>query len=147
MCCMVLPVTSINKKASEWCKFCKIGVGCDIHETEIPEECKNFECAYYQVNINPDLRPDKCKIIFEKVDNSIFLGTIHPHYNEAYKSNIIQKEIQVFLKSGFSVVFSSFTTDYSVIYNTNNREASEVWSTLKLLWKKRNDNTIIHNGP
>jgi hypothetical protein len=143
---MVLPVPWKDSPAGKWCKHCAIGVGCKLWDNGIPDDCKSFVCAYNQVdNISPDLRPDRCKIIFEKVDNTMLLGTMHPHYNEAYKEKIIQNEIGIFLKRGFSVVISSFTIKKPIIFAVHGRKASDVWSSLRTQSKERYDSASVHN--
>jgi hypothetical protein len=142
MCCLVLPVPWLNKPPGVWCPNCDIGVGCKIWDSilitgGLPEECKEFTCVYNQVDCSLDLRPDKCKIIFEKVDDSLFLGTMHPHYNEAYKKRIVQKEIMTLLKRGFSVVVNSFTIEKPIIFAAKGQHASEVWSSLQAQSKER----------
>ena len=139
LCCMVLPAPWMSSKAGEWCEHCIIGVGCGLWDNGMPEDCKSFTCAYNQLeNASVELRPDKCKIIFEKVDNTMFLGTMHPYYNEAYKSKIIQKELMTFYNRGFSVVINSFTIDKAIIFPARGRKTAEVWASLLAQSKERN---------
>jgi hypothetical protein len=142
---MVLPVPWMNSPAGELCKHCKNGVGCNIFDTA-PEDCKNFRCSYNQINNAPiELRPDKCKIIFEKVDDNIFLGTMHPDYNEAYKTEIMQKELLTFLERGFSVVIHSFTIENPVVYPSKGKTAAEVWSSLRTQTEERYGSPDLYN--
>ena len=146
LCCMVLPVPWMNKEAGDWCVNCDVGVGCSIFGDSITDECRKFQCAYNQIDNAPiELRPDKCKVIFEKVDDSLFLGTMHPEYNEAYKDKIIQRELMTFFDRGFSVVINSFTIEHPVIYPAKNKTMAEVWSSLQKQSKEHCDSAIIHN--
>ena len=79
-----------------------------IHDA-IPEECSEFECAYLQIKkASVSLRPDKCKVIFEKITDRIFLGT----YDTRDKREIVAgKQIASFLEQGFSVVMVSCLQD------------------------------------
>jgi len=139
LCCMVLPVPWLDKPAGVWCEHCIIGVGCGLWNNGIPDECKTFVCAYNQLeNASVELRPDNCKIIFEKVDDTMFLGTMHPQRNEAYKKKIIQEELVTFYKRGFSVVINSFTVDKPMIFPAKGKRASEVWESLVIQSKERN---------
>lgn len=45
ICCKVMRVDSLGKPGGTWCKNCKIGEGCGIHE-ERPPECRAFFCGY-----------------------------------------------------------------------------------------------------
>jgi len=137
LCCMVFPIPWLDKKAGEWCPHCDIGVGCKVWDNGVSEECKKFVCAYNQVNASPDMRPDRCKVIFEKVDKTMFLGTMHPHYNDAYKKKAIQREIKAMLKKGFSVVLNSYTIDKPIIIAGRDRRAKDVWLSLRAQSKER----------
>ena len=145
LCCEILDVPWMDSPVGELCKHCKDEVGCDIYDTA-PEDCKNFRCAYNQIDNPPiELRPDKCKIIFERMNNNIFLGTMHPDYNEAYKTEIMQKELLKFFERGFSVIIHSFTIKNPVVYPAKDRTASEVWSEYKEIVKERNGITNLYN--
>lgn len=136
----------MNSPPDEWCKECNIGIGCKIYDNGISDDCRNYKCAYNDIENPPiELRPDKCKIIFENVDGSIFLGTMHPDYNDSYKEKIIRDQVEILLKMGISVVFTSSTIDKSLIFPAQGRQISEIWSTLQLRWKEKNDYTIIYN--
>lgn len=137
LCCMVLPVPWMDSKAGEWCPHCDIGVGCKLWDNGVPEDCKAFTCAYLQVNADPALRPDRCKVIFEKVDNTMFLGTMHPHYNGAYKKKAVKREIQTMLKKGFSVVMNSYTNAKPLIFPARGKRAKDVWLSLRAQSKER----------
>jgi len=146
LCCLVLPVPWMNNKAGEWCKHCNIGVGCKLWDNGITDDCAKFQCIYNEVtNLPIELRPDKCKVIFENVGDNIILGTMHPEYREAYKKRIIRNQVEILLKKGRSVVFNSFTADKAIIFPTKRRQMSEIWSTLQTKWKEKNDSTSIHN--
>ena len=145
LCCKVLPIPWENSKAGEYCKHCSIGVGCSKF-SEAQKDCISFKCVYNQLEKAPiELRPDKCNIIFEKVDNSLFLGTMHPDYNEAYKEEVIQHELAKFFERGFSVVINSFTLEKPIIYPSKDREASEVWTSLQKQSKEKYGSTFIHD--
>jgi hypothetical protein len=143
---MVLPVSWLNKKAGDWCEHCNIGVGCSLWGNGVTDECVNFQCIYNELdNLPIELRPDKCKIIFENVDNNIVLGTMHHHYNEAYKNKVIQKELMELYKRDFSVILSSLTMDQTMIFPAKGKKMSEVWSDFQEQLKRKHGGTRIHN--
>jgi hypothetical protein len=145
LCCKLLDLPWVNSPAGKWCKYCDIGKGCKIYNKDIPIDCFNYKCAYNDLDNPPiELRPDKCKIIFENVDGSILLGTMHPDYNESYKKKIIRDQVEILLKKGMSIVFTSSTIIKSLVFPTQGRKVSDVWKTLQLRWKEKNDSTIIH---
>lgn len=131
LCCLVLPVPWFDKKPGVLCKNCEAGVGCKIWDSS-PDECKKFSCAYNQMpKAAIDLRPDKCNVVFERLDKNIMLGTMHPNHNGAYKSPIIQGQTQRFLVDGFSVVFNSFTLNKPIIFTAEGKTKMEVYEDLK----------------
>ena len=146
LCCKLIDVPWMDSPAGEWCKECNIGIGCKIYDDGISNDCLNYKCAYNDIVDAPiELRPDKCKIIFENVDGSIFLGTMHPDHNDSYKKKIIETQVKILLLKGISVVFTSSTIDKSLVFPSKGRQISEVWQTLQLRWKEKNDSAIIHN--
>lgn len=143
LCCKLLDVHWMDSPSNVWCKHCDIGSGCKIF-ADAPDDCLNYQCVYNELDgLTIELRPDRCKIIFEKVDDSIFFGTMQ--YNEAYKKKVIKKEVVKLLKKGISVVFTSSTIKKSIIFPAKGRKMSEVWSTLQKRWREKNDNSLIHN--
>lgn len=101
LCCTLFEVPELNKKAMQDCIHCDVNVGCKIWQNR-PQVCRNFQCAYYQDDKSPiALRPDKCGVVFEKIKDMLFFGTLHPDYKI---SELIQNQIYFFNKEGFSVV-------------------------------------------
>ena len=79
------------------CSFCD--KGCTIHD-DAPESCKEFECAYYQGGENIELRPDKCHVIFEKMSDTLFIGTLDARFEI---TEIAKGQIRSFLRQGYTV--------------------------------------------
>lgn len=137
LCCKLLNVPWMNSPAGHLCKECVIDKGCKIYDNA-PKDCLNFQCIYNELdNLPIELRPDRCKIIFENVDGSIFLGTMHPNYNEVYKDKIIENQVNIILKRGISVVFTSSTIKKSLVFPAQGRQISDVWSCLQIKWKEK----------
>ena len=143
LCCQLFPVKCVNKEANEICKYCVVGVGCKIYNN-LDKECKDFNCAYIQSNCSEKLRPDKCKVIFEKIGDDIFFGTMHPNYPTAYLDEVIQGQSINFHKQGYSVIFSSFNTPYIFTLPKEGRTVEEVLKKYKRQVELlTNDNSII----
>lgn len=45
LCCKVLSIGELDKPQGEWCRHCKVGVGCSIYDAR-PKECSGFYCGY-----------------------------------------------------------------------------------------------------
>jgi hypothetical protein len=52
---------------------------------------------------NDKLRPDRCKVIFQKVDEDVFFGHRHKDYD---LKPIAKNQIRMFNREGWSVVIS-----------------------------------------
>ena len=99
LCCDIFPVNWLNKPANTACKHCNNG--CEIHDSK-PSECSDFECAYAQMKkVHISIRPDNCGIIFERLSENIFYGTIDPNRKPS-KDGIDQA--RYLNNSGFSVI-------------------------------------------
>jgi hypothetical protein len=89
----------MGSPAGEWCKQCDSETGCRIYDKR-PEECRQFLCAYAQMDrAHIDLRPNNCGVIFEKIDDKVFLALIDKELND-----VIKRQINYFLKTGFSII-------------------------------------------
>ena len=94
----------MSSPAGDNCKECVVGEGCAIY-ANAPKRCLQFDCAYVQMNnVSIKLRPDNCHVVFEKLSDRIFLGTLDPDHKMT-KEAIGQ--IRAFNDQGFSVVLNS----------------------------------------
>lgn len=130
MCCFIPEVKKLDKKLNVWCEFCIPGSskGCKIYSVR-PDECSGFKCAYVQMEkADVELRPDNSKVMFEKITDTIFLGSLHEHYD---LNNIIKRQIEYFLNDGFSVVIVSPKFKKMKIYAAKNVKEKDVYLSLK----------------
>ena len=105
LCCEILHIEEENfkKPSNITCEHCIINKGCKIYN-ERPESCRIFRCAYYQMdNVNILLRPDKCGVVFEKLDNDLMFGTVNTKHKDL---KYIKGQINSFLKEKINVVLS-----------------------------------------
>jgi hypothetical protein len=114
MCCRVPEILELRKPAGVLCRnYDCINKNCSIHDFR-PNECKLFECAYYQMEkVSVKLRPDKCKIMFEKITDNLFYGTIDLNYE---LTDTAKKQIIEFGKQGFSTIYSHQGKDNRKLY-------------------------------
>jgi hypothetical protein len=121
----------MNSSSGEWCEECDIGKGCKIYDTTIPEKCKRYQCGYAQMEkIKSSLRPDRCKVIFEKVTDDIFLGLMQPF---SQMQDVVKEQVNVFLQQGYSVMLHSHRLKKPFIFPTENTTASAVYETVKAI--------------
>lgn len=103
----IIESVMIESPAGVLCDHCDKNVGCKVHE-ERPKICRDFLCSYAQQNNAPiELRPDKCGVIFEKLDDDMFVGTLRP--NQPI-SEFGMNQIRAFNKQGFNVVLTKHST-------------------------------------
>ena len=101
LCCTLLPIEWLDKPASTTCVHCD--AGCLIHDTK-DSECTSFECSWLQSNVdNPQLRPDKSGIVFEKTDDNAFYGNIVPGEKI---TDTARRQIHSFVAQGYVVRLS-----------------------------------------
>ena len=75
LCCKVYDVPALDKPAGSWCRHCKPGRGCGIHETR-PTHCRSFHCLWMTQNwLGPEWKPDRCKMVLtiDPITNFLFV--------------------------------------------------------------------------
>lgn len=60
ICCNVLAIEAIDKRAHETCPYCDNG--CTIYDAR-PNVCRRFECAWLVGKWREELRPDRCGVM------------------------------------------------------------------------------------
>lgn len=140
LCCYLLPVTDLKKPAGVLCEHCDLAKGCLIYASR-PEACRKFRCAYHQmVKVSKDLRPDNCKIIFEKINEHLFFGTQDPRFSLTLYA---KKQIDQFNLQGYSVIISTAGKKdiYLAPHHTGDKIKQEYYQVLK---KKYGRSDIRH---
>jgi len=123
VCCTVLPISWLNKPANTPCKHCLVGGGCNVHLTK-DSECKDFNCAYIQSgNTHVELRPDNCGIMFERLSDNIFYGTVVPGVEVTETG---KNQIRSFNNQGYSVVLFSFKEPKPLLFLNNDHRKDSI---------------------
>jgi hypothetical protein len=67
LCCRLLPVPPLLKKAGQRCKHQKFGVGCAVYGTaRMPPECRLWSCRWLVSDDTGDVpRPDRCHYVID----------------------------------------------------------------------------------
>ena len=126
LCCKYLPVPWMSSPAGEYCIECEPGVGCKIEATK-PAECAAFACMYNQMPVcSPDLRPDRCGVIFEKISDVLVFGTAITNTSSA-----LLAQLASFEKQGYSVVLDHFNERRLSIFTATDRTAEEVFQEFR----------------
>lgn len=127
LCCKLTAVPELKKPLGVWCDNCNVNSGCKIYVNR-PPSCKNFKCVWYRKeNLLPELRPDICGVIFEKlIGISTYLALVSSEMPDAWLSPIVLESITNLLKSGAVVVIiiEGKTDKYILLpYNKTKEEA------------------------
>lgn len=136
LCCELLNINSlkatkgniieaiiIDSPAGSLCEHCIEKKGCGVHE-ERPKICRDYFCAYAQQEDAPiQLRPDNCGIIFEKLDEDIFVGTLKPGVKV---SDYGMQQIGVFNKQGYNVVLTKYDERQPKFFPREGQRPSEL---------------------
>lgn len=139
LCCELFNIPWMNSPPGKRCKHCN-GSGCDIYKNA-PKQCLDFKCAYLQMKkVSINMRPDKCGIIFEKIADDIFYGSLHPSYN---LNDYVKKQISIFLNEGYSVVIESLKFKKLHIYPTINISSGDLFKKVKKIIEERNGRSNI----
>ena len=62
-CCCLYPIDELDKPLMALCRH-QCETGCAIHGQERPPVCIAFRCAWLDEDWAPELRPDRCRIIW-----------------------------------------------------------------------------------
>jgi len=137
LCCKIINVPWMDSPAGEYCKKCNEGWGCKIFHT-VDDRCKQFSCMYNQMErATINLRPDKCKVMFEKITDDIIHGSLHPDYSLNY---FVKQQINMFLQEGFSIIMESLQFKNPHIYPTKNVQSKDVYKKFMDKVKENNGN-------
>jgi hypothetical protein len=73
LCCKLVPVQSLEKKAGQRCKHQKFGKGCAVyHRPEMPSECAIWNCRWLVNDDTDDLsRPDRSHYVIDLMPDFI----------------------------------------------------------------------------
>lgn len=63
LCCKVYNIAELGKDIGKWCKHCKPGKGCMIHD-HVPSQCARFECLWRtEEKLPPHWKPDRARMV------------------------------------------------------------------------------------
>jgi len=129
----LIELISVDSRAGELCIYCEKNKGCKVYD-ERPTICRTFSCAYaQQKEMMIELRPDKCGIIFEKLDEDLFLGTVRPN---SKISEYGMRQIQEFNKQNINVVLAKYDTQEKIVFLSDKSTNFEVMQKFKSIKRK-----------
>lgn len=112
LCCKLTAVPELDKPANKWCEHCDPKIGCQIYD-ERPESCKNFRCIWLSGGLPEELRPDKSRVIFERLPSGkTYLVLVNPGFEDAWKAPTVLDIINSFIDAGRAIVVNTKPTTY-----------------------------------
>jgi hypothetical protein len=114
LCCKLMPIESVGKKAFEWCTHCNPKTGCTIYDTRY-EECKIYQCLWTWADghlgeLIANLKPNKVKFIMNFNPNTKTIEINNdPAFPDAWK-----KYIQILEYIGDQIAVVAFTKDLPI---------------------------------
>jgi len=148
LCCKLINVPELAP-AGKWCPHCqpkRNGGGCTIHDQR-PEFCHNWHCFWRAEGWPDNLRPDRCKVIFEALPGVVtILASVEPSKPDAWKEKEIMEVISKLRRKGRPVVLKTKHDSQMFIPKGFIRE--DVLRDIKTVldWQeKMNGSPIIHD--
>ncbi|HLH96482.1 MAG TPA: hypothetical protein VKW08_15305 [Xanthobacteraceae bacterium] len=85
-CCRLVAVPELYKGADTPCPQCNVGVGCTIYPQR-PQSCRDFGCGWLSAAyMGPELRPDRCHVVFMQPDRDTILACCDVATPEAWRA-------------------------------------------------------------
>jgi hypothetical protein len=85
-CCTVLGIPELKKRAWDRCPHVELGTGCTIY-AERPSSCRKFICGWLMdPDMGPDLKPEKCHVVFYQINEQHILACCDADYPGAWRA-------------------------------------------------------------
>lgn len=87
LCCKVLPVPELAKKAGSWCSHVVQGRGCAIHTTR-PGQCRSFSCRWLEnTGLGPEWKPERSKfVLYSEAEGQRLIAVCDPGTPGAWRA-------------------------------------------------------------
>lgn len=110
MCCFLLEVAAVGKRADQWCRNVIKGKGCAIYEQR-PGACRSFRCLWLDNDaLDDQWKPSKARFLLRAEGTRLSID-MHPDYPDAwrrepYHSAILQWSRAAWTNEGSVVVLA-----------------------------------------
>ncbi len=99
LCCKVMAIDELGKQAGAWCRHCKPGRGCLIHETR-PAECGAFNCLWLtDRRFGEHWKPNRSRLVLTASDDGLEIRC-DPGFPDAWRREPIRSEIERLAEAG-----------------------------------------------
>jgi hypothetical protein len=123
-------VEAFNSPTDEWCEHCTKKSCAIFGRPDRQKVCGPYKCVWLAEDTLPEsLRPDRCKVVLEAVDNRNFLAFVDPEYPNAWREGEVADIITSKLQTGHAVVVV-VAGQKNVILPNKERTVEQVWKEL-----------------
>jgi hypothetical protein len=99
LCCKVMAIDELAKPSGSWCRHCKPGRGCLVHEQR-PAECRSFNCLWLTDDrFGPHWKPNRSKLVLTASEDGIEIRC-DPGFPDAWRRQPVRTDIQKLAESG-----------------------------------------------
>ena len=147
LCCKLLPVPPLEKKAGQRCKHQKFGKGCSVyHKPQMPPECAMWNCRWLVNDDTDELsRPDRSHYVIDIMPDFITINQdetglkqnlqvaqiwIDPKYPDAHRDPALRRWMFRQAEKGIAALIRYNAKDGIVIFAPPFDEAGE-WHEIK----------------
>jgi hypothetical protein len=82
----MMAVPELYKPAWSLCPNCAVGSGCKVYPDR-PQSCRDFLCGWLMAPyMGPDLKPDKCHVVFFQSDRHTIVANCDPDWPDAWRA-------------------------------------------------------------
>lgn len=108
LCCQVLDIDELDKKAGVLCTNCVATGGCSIYARR-PDVCREFECEWLsERDVAPVLKPDRIgTLLMIDPDTDEYLAVCDPTRPSAWRNPLLFRHLVAKAKAGHVVVAKS----------------------------------------
>ena len=108
LCCQILDIDELEKKAGILCENCVNGSGCAIYHKR-PQVCRDFECEWLtERSIPATLKPDRTGTLFLICpETDQYQAVTDPKQPKAWRHPLVFKHLIAKAKEGHVVVAKS----------------------------------------
>ena len=133
LCCRLLPVPPLQKKAGESCRFQKFHKGCTVYQTRaMPPECSLWSCRWLVNDDTADLsRPDRSHYVIDIMPDYITINQdetglkqniqvvqiwIDPKYPDAHRDPALRRFMFRRAQDGIAAIIRYNAKDAIVVF-------------------------------
>ena len=135
LCCEILPIPEIPKPENVLCSNCTKNQGCNIYSSR-PKSCIDFRCLFIETDMVEELRPNKCNIIFEKITETVYIGTRHKDNLNDWNSVPVINYMKSLNEKGISIILTSFTNSPKLFILANGKTKEQILAEAMVEYNK-----------